>query len=305
MVQVLDRTKAVETFLWSRLNPVLFLVLWSSGFTFVKMGLNYAQPMTFLVLRYVVVLAVFLPLFFILRPPVPKNAVDWGHLTAVGFLIHTLYFGLVYVAIHLGVSAGGMGLIASLQPILVAVLAPRLAGERVNAQQWLGLGLGLVGTALVIVSHLAVEVTSLLGILSAFGALAGLTLGTLYEKRFGVSYHPVTSNLVQYAVGFLLALCLAWRFEDAHVVWTGELFLSIGYLAIGNSLIATTLLFAMIRRGEALRVSTMFFLVSPTAALTAWALLGETLPRLAWAGMILASTGVAIVVLSSSRAPVS
>jgi len=303
MVHVLDRKKG-EDFLWSRLNPVLFIVLWSSGFTFVKMGLAYAQPMTFLALRYVVVLAVFLPLFFVFRPPLPKNAVEWGHLATVGLLVHALYFGLVYVAIYLGVSAGGMGLIASLQPILVAVLAPRLAGERVSARQWLGLGLGLGGTVLVIVSRLDVEATSLLGLLSAFGALAGLTAGTLYEKRFGVSSHAVTSNLVQYGVGFLLALCLAWWFEDAHVAWTGELFLSVGYLAIGNSLISTTLLLAMVRRGEALRVSTMFFMVPPTAALTAWALLGEILPRPAWAGMVLASVGVAIVV-RSSRAPIS
>ncbi len=301
MVEVVGR-KMVETFLWSRFNPVLFIVLWSSGFTFVKMGLAYAQPMTFLALRYVVVLAVLLPLFVVFRPPLPKNAIGWGHLTMVGLLIHALYFGLVYVAIHLGVSAGGMGLIASLQPILVAVLVPRLAGARVSARQWLGLGLGLGGTVLVIVSRLAVEATSLVGLLSAFGALAGLTVGTLYEKRFGVSFHAVTSNLVQYGVVLLLALCLAWGFEDMHVAWTGELFLSVGYLAIGNSLISTTLLLAMVRRGEALRVSTMFFLVPPTAALTAWALLGETLSRPAWVGMVLASAGVAIVVRSSSRA---
>ncbi len=302
---MLAKERPVETLLWSHLSPILFIVLWSSGFTFVKIGLAHAPPMIFLALRYVVVLAVFIPLFFILRPPLPKSWVDWRHLVVVGLLVHTLYFGLVYVAIYLGVSAGGMGLIASLQPILVAVLAPRVAGGQVNARQWLGLGLGLGGTTLVIVSRLAVEATTALGVLSAFGALAGLTAGTLYEKRFGISYHPVTSNLVQYAVGLLVALCVAWRFEDMQVAWTGELFLSVGYLAIGNSLIATTLLLAMIRRGEALRVSTLFFLVPPTAALTAWVLLGEVLPPLAFAGMALASVGVAVVVRSSSRAPAS
>lgn len=303
MAKALDSKNG--SFLWQRLVPVLFIFLWSSGFTFVKMGLAYAQPMTFLALRYGVVLAVFGVLFLLLRPPLPKTRGDWGQLMMVGLLIHTLYFGLVYVAIYFGVSAGGMGLIASLQPILVAVLVPRLAGERVSAPRWLGLGLGLLGTALVIVSRLAVEATSALGILGAFGALAGITAGTLYEKRFGASHHPVTANLVQYSVGLFLALCFAWGFEDMAVAWTGELFLSVGYLAIGNSLISTTLLLAMIRRGEALRVSALFFLVPPTAALTAWALLGETLPPLAWAGMALASVGVALVVRGPSRAPVS
>lgn len=279
---------------WLRLAPAMFLLLWSGGFSFAKLGLAHAPPLTFLALRYALVLVVLLPLFVVLRPPLPRRASDWLHLAVVGFLLQGLYFSLSYLAFEQGESAGEVALIVSLQPILVALLAPWLAGERVSTRRWLGLGLGLLGAALVIIARSAVEAGSLLGVLSATGALATMTFSTLYEKRFGVGQHPVTSNLIQYAVGLAVTLPLAWSLESMQVDWSPGLFIALGYLVVGNSLIAITLLLAMIRRGEVARVSALFFLVPPMAALIAWLLIGEDLPLLAWPGMLLAALGVAI-----------
>ena len=272
----------------------MFILLWSGGFTALKAGLAYAEPITYLALRYGMVLAVLLPLFLVIRPPLPRNPVEWLHQGVIGILVQTLYFGLVYVAMKLGVSAGLQALIVSLQPILVGILAPRLVHERVGLAQWVGLGLGILGAVLVITARSSVDAASWSGILCAFGALLGMTAGTLYEKRFGVAQHPVTSNLVQYAVGFAAVLPLAWVLEDMRVLWTFPMIAALMYLAIGNSLVAVTLLLAMIRRGEASRVSALFFLVPPTAATIAWLLIGESMPPIAWAGMALAAAGVAI-----------
>jgi drug/metabolite transporter (DMT)-like permease len=280
---------------WLRFAPLIFLLLWSAGFTFVKMGLVHAEPMTFLALRYALVLAVMLPLGLVLRSPLPRNAVEWGHLVVVGFLIQALYFGLLYVAMKLKVSASSVALIVSLQPILVATLAPKLVGEKVSVQRWIGLGLGLLGACLVILARSTIEAMSTVGVLCAIGALIGMTAGTIYEKRFGVSQHPVTSNLVQYTVGLIAVLPIAWMTENMHVEWTSDFFLALSYLVIGNSIISVTLLLSMIRWGEASRVSALFFLVPPTAALVAWVLVGELMPNLAWGGMVLAAIGVAIV----------
>jgi drug/metabolite transporter (DMT)-like permease len=240
------------------------------------------------------VLAVLLPLFLVIRPPLPRNPLEWLHQGVIGILVQTLYFGLVYVAMKLGVSAGLQALIVSLQPILVGILAPRMVHERVGLAQWVGLGLGILGAALVIMARSSVDAASGAGILCSFGALFGMTVGTLYEKRFGVAQHPVTSNLVQYAVGFAAVLPLAWVLEDMRVFWTGPMIAALIYLAIGNSLVAVTLLLAMIRRGEASRVSALFFLVPPTAAMIAWLLIGESMPPIAWSGMALAAAGVGI-----------
>ncbi|GAB3626009.1 DMT family transporter [Pandoraea terrae] len=279
---------------WLRLAPVVFLILWSVGFTIAKIGLAYADPLTFLALRYGLVLVVLAPLVVVLRPPMPKTAAAWGHLIIVGLLIQALYFSMTYLSLRLGVSAGSVALITSLQPILVALLVPHLVGERIGAVNWIGLALGLAGAALVIVARSSIEATSALGLTFAFIALASMTAGTLYEKRFGASHHPVTSNAVQYAVGFVATLPLAAILEPMRIEWTWQLVASLGYLVIANSIVAISLLLAMIRRGEASRVSALFFLVPPAAALAAWALLGEHMPPAAWGGMALAAIGVAL-----------
>ncbi len=280
---------------WFRIGaPVTFLLLWSGGFAFAALGLEHAGPMTFLAMRYAVVLAVLAPLVLALRPPLPDGAAAWGHLLVVGFVVQVAYFGLVYVGMEIGVAAGTMALVVSMQPVLVALLAPRLAGERVGALRWTGLGVGLLGAAVVIVARSSVEAPSTPGLLCAAGGLLAMTAGALYENRFGIGGHPVTSNVVQYAVGLAGTLPLALVFEDTSVEWTAGFAVSLGYLAIANSLISITLLLAMLRRGEASRVSAMFFLVPPMAALIAWALLGDAMPALAWGGMALAALGVAV-----------
>jgi len=193
-----------------------------------------------------------------------------------------------------GVSAGTAALIVSLQPILVALLAPWSTGERVGALRWTGLCLGLSGAAIVIVARSSVGSLSVLGLICTGGALLGMTLGTLYENRFGFEGHPATSNATQYSVGLAVTLPLALAFEDMRVDWTTGLVVSLGYLALANSLVAITLLLTMLRRGEASQVSALFFLVPPVAATIAWVLLGETMPSLAWLGVALAAVGVAV-----------
>jgi drug/metabolite transporter (DMT)-like permease len=274
--------------------PAIFLLFWSGGFAAGKVGLAYTGPLTFLAVRYALVLLVLLPLVLIMRPPLPRTAAAWGHLAMVGFLIQGLYFSLGYLALAMNISSGAVALIVSLQPILVALAAPRISGERVGRWAWIGLGLGLAGAALVILARSTVEALPVLGVLTAVGALGGMTIGTLYEKRFGISQHPVTANTIQYAAGLATTLPLALLLEDHTVEWSLPLGLSLLYLIVCNSLIALTLLLMMIRSGEVSRVSALFFLVPPMAAVIGWLVLGEQMPPLAWVGFALAAAGVAI-----------
>jgi drug/metabolite transporter (DMT)-like permease len=208
--------------------------------------------------------------------------------------VQGLYFSFSYLGFWLGVSAGTMAIIVSLQPILVGLLAPQFVAEHVGLARWAGLVLGLIGAAMVILARSEVEVTTAVGLLCAAGALVSMTAGTLYEKRFGLNHHPVTSNTIQYLVGFVLVLPLALSVERMAVNWTAEFAVALAYLVIGNSLVAVTLLLAMIRHGEAARVSALLFLVPPMAALIAWGLIGEAMPPAAWAGMAVAAAGVAL-----------
>ncbi|MGC3874779.1 DMT family transporter [Halomonas sp. GXIMD04776] len=285
----------LSTPVWLGVAPGLFLLLWSLGFPVAKIGTSYVDPILFLTLRYALVLIVLAPLILWLRPPLPKRRIDWLHLTVVGILIQTIYFGFCYTAFALGASAGTVALVVSLQPILVALFAPALVGEFIGLKRWIGFVLGLAGAVIVILGRSTIEATSLLGLASAVGALLGMTTATLYEKRFGVTQHPVTANAIQYTAGLLTTLPLTIVFGSLHITWAGEMLASLAYLVIGNSLIAITLLLAMIRHGEASRVSALFYLVPPCAALLAWLLIDEEMPPIAWVGMAVAAIGVALV----------
>lgn len=285
--------------LWLVAAPVIFLLLWSGGFSVAKLGISHAEPLSFLSLRYACILALLLPIALVMRPPLPAAPAEWGHLAAVGLLMQTGYFGLSYLAFKAGVSAGGVAIIVCLQPILVGLIAPRFAGERVGLMRWAGLALGLLGAATVIAARSAVELEHPLGVAAAVVALFCITAGTLWEKRFGKSHHPVTSNAVQYAAGLLGTLPFALAFETFTFEWNLPFAAALAYLVIGNSIIAMSLLLAMIRAGEVSRVSSLFYLVPPISALIAWPLLGEAMPQLGWAGFAAAAAGVAI----ASRKP--
>jgi drug/metabolite transporter (DMT)-like permease len=271
--------------------PVVFLLLWSAGFAIAKIGLEHAGPFTLLALRYTIAVLVLLPLLAVLRPALPSGRAAWD-IAVTGFLIQVGYFGLCYIAFRSGVSAGGVAIIVCLQPILVSLIAPRLVNERIGPLIWLGLILGLAGAVTVILARSGISREPPLGLFAALGGLFSITAATLYEKRFGVTTHPVPANLIQYTVGAAFAVPVALAAEGMQADWTPELFYTLAYLVIGNSLISITLLLAMIRAGEVARVSALFYLVPPLSALFAWPLLGETMPPLAWAGMALAAAGV-------------
>ncbi|MFN3845313.1 MAG: DMT family transporter [Paracoccaceae bacterium] len=286
---------ATDRPVWLIVAPAIFLILWSAGFAVAKLGLLFAEPITLLALRYSLVLLILLPFAIALRPPLPATWRGWVDVAVVGFLIQVGYFGLCYLAFKLGVSAAGVAIVVCLQPILVALIAPHLVGENVSRRAWGGLGLGLAGAVVVILSRASVQAESPLGVVLTIGALLGITAGTLYEKRFGVSQHPVTSNMIQYAVGAVCTVPIALLTESQGIIWTGEFIGVMAYLVIGNSLLAMSLLLAMIRVGEVSRVSALFYLVPAMSALFAWPLLGEAMPPIAWLGLALAGAGVALV----------
>jgi len=283
-----------------RAAPAIFLLLWSGGFTVAKIGIHDADPLTLLSLRYFCVLALLLPFFIYKRPDLPATAAQWGHLFFVGFLIQVVYFGTAWVAFSLGGSAGAVALITSLQPILVALIIPKLSQETVSHKRWGGLLLGLTGTVLVIIGNSGVQTVGIDIIGFSVAALLAITTATIWEKRNGCEYHPITSNTVQYATGFIFTLPLAFIFEPMSVNITVPFLLALAYLVIFNSILAISLLLMMIRRNEATRVSALFFLVPPLSAFIAWLVLNESMTTTAWFGMGIAATGVWLV--SSSPA---
>lgn len=278
--------------LWLVIAPGIFLVMWSTGYVAAKFGLDYIEPLTFLALRFSCVVVIMAVLFVILRPPLPRSLAEWGHLALVGFLFQAVYFGMCYMAFNAGLSVGTLALILAMQPIVVGIVAPRWSGETVGWRRWIGLALGLLGAVIVITARSEVAAPPVIGFVFALLALCGITIGSLWEKRFGTTHHPVTANLIGFGAGVLGVLPFVVAFESMEVSWSWPLVGALAYLIVASSLIGIGLLLAMIRAGDVSKVSALFFLVPPLAAGFAWLVLGEVMPPVAWLGMAIAGSGV-------------
>ncbi len=274
---------------------LLFVLLWSTGFIGAKLGLPYAEPLTFLSLRMGCVVALLLLVAIVARAPWPHSAGAWVHIAIAGLLVQCGYLGGVFSAIHHGMSAGVIALIVGLQPILTAFAAAPLFGERTTSRQWTGLVLGLIGVALVLSNSLGRGTINASSLVLACIALVSITVGTLYQKRFGAAMDFRTGALIQYAVTGVVLLPLAALTESMHVTWNGQFVFALAWLSIVLSVGAISLLYFLIKRGRATQVSSLFYLTPPVTAVLAFVFFGETLTPAAMAGMVIAVIGVALV----------
>jgi len=286
-----------------RFAPALFVLLWSSGFIAAKAGLADAEPLTYLSLRYWIVAVLMAGLALAMRAPWPGSRRELGHIMIAGVMLQAIYFGGSWLALGRGVGAGTAALIVCLQPVITAVLAGPLLGERVSPRQWLGLALGLTGVGLVVSHKLAAGLGSAEGVAWAFMGLLGITFGTLYQKKFCPTMDPRSGTAIQFLVAAVLLTPVGWLFEDGTINWTPAFIASLAYIVFVMSLFTMILLTMMIQRGEASRVTGWFFLVPPSAALLAWIILDEPFGPVALAGMAVAAIGVALV-MTSGRATV-
>ena len=274
--------------------PIVFVLLWSSGFVFAKLGLRYAEPLTYLSVRMIAVVALLAAIVALTRPKWPNGA-GFVHSALTGLMVHGLYLGGVFVSIENGLSAGLAALIVSLQPVLTSTVANRWLGERVVARQWLGLGLGLLGVYLVLHEKTATGGATPFAWLAATVALFGITGGTLYQKRYGGGMDWRPALLIQYVAAGLVFGAGAFAFETRVIDWTPQFLLAVAYLVLVLSFGAIWLFYFLIRRAAATRVVSLFYLTPPTTALMAWALFGERLAPLALLGMAVCVAGVALV----------
>ncbi|HEY9029167.1 MAG TPA: DMT family transporter [Burkholderiaceae bacterium] len=272
--------------------PLLFVVLWSTGFIGAKLGLPDCEPLTLLTLRYAAVLVLMGAVALATRAPWPASPAQWVHIGVSGLLIHGVYLGGVFTAIRLGLPAGVTALVVGLQPVLTALGAGLLLRERVRATQWAGLALGLAGVVLVVARKVEGGPAAAELLLPAVVALAGITVGTLYQKRFCASFDLRTGSVVQFLPSLAVTALAAWLTETMVVHWTPAFVFALGWLVLVLSLGAVSLLNVLIRSGSAVNVASLFYLTPPTTALIAWAMFGETLTGLALAGMGLAVLGV-------------
>ena len=278
-----------------RVYPLLFVFLWSTGFIGAKYGLPYAEPLSFLFVRYLAVIALMTAIALLTRAPWPKAPMQWVHIGVSGLLVHAVYLGGVFIAIKQGLPAGITALVVGMQPLLTALGAGWLLGERVVGRQWLGLALGFVGVALVVSGKFGD--TAALGpmLVPALCALLGITVGTLYQKRYCARFDLRTGSVIQFVPTALATLPVILLFDGFHVDWTGDFIFALAWLVLVLSIGAISLLNLLIRSGSAVNVASLFYLTPLSTALIAFLMFDEKLGWLAVLGMGLAVSGVYLV----------
>lgn len=296
----------MRTFFFSFFVPALFVWLWSTGFIGAKYGLPYAEPFTLLLIRMLLTLALLAGLAWLMKTRWPGLRAA-GHLAVTGLLVHGCYLGGVYYAIQGNMPSGIVSLVVGLQPLVTAAVAVLVLKETVFWRQWLGLALGLLGVTLVLLEKFGGAGNpgasfSLWSLLWALLALAGISLGTVYQKRFGTGADLVAGTLIQYGAAAVFFAVGALLLETREVEWAIQLQLSMAWLVLGVSIGAILLLMWLIRRGAASQVASLFYLVPPVTALEAFWLFDERLGVLAMTGGIVSITGVALVVSRQGRA---
>ena len=275
----------------TRFAPLLFVLLWSTGFIGAKYGLPHAEPLSFLLVRYLLVLSLMTLIALATRAPWPRDGRQWFHIGIAGLLVHAVYLGGVFVAISKGLPAGVTSLVVGIQPLLTAVGAGWLLNETVLKRQWAGLVLGFVGVAMVVLGKLG-SGFGLAALWPALAALAGITAGTLYQKRFCPHFDWRTGAIAQFlptavATGLVVGLS-----DNFRVDWVPDFVFALSWLVLVLSVGAISLLNWLIRHGSAVNLASLFYLVPPCTALIAWFLFDERLAGMALVGMALAVWGV-------------
>lgn len=280
---------------WARIAPGAFVIIWSTGFIGPRYAFPYAAPLTLLGVRMSLAAAVFAVLMIALRAPRIRQRRQYPQAALIGVLLHAVYLGGVFIAIYIGMPVSVTALIVCLQPLLVAVLAGPVLGERVRARQWAGFALGFAGAAMVLSPGLASGSIPAPAVVAVFVSLAGTTAATLLQKRWGDDIPPLAGTTVQYIAAAAVLIVVAALTEPLAIDWTPTFVAVLSYMVIVLSVGAILLMFWLIRRGTASGFASLYFLVPPVTLLEAWILFGETLPALALVGFATATIGVALV----------
>ncbi|HUW00022.1 MAG TPA: DMT family transporter [Gallionella sp.] len=278
-----------------RAMPMVFVLIWSTGFIVARYGMPLAPPLKFLALRYAFSILCFLPWIMLAGVSWPRTRAQWLHLSVTGVLIHGGYLGGVWAAVKAGMGSGLVALIVGLQPVLTAFWLSATGG-RVTRRQWAGLALGFAGLVLVVSRKLGAggEATSFNLSLAVF-ALLCITTGTLYQKRHVTRCDARSANAVQLLAALAVTLPMA-LFETEPVQWSGEFVAALAWSVLVLTLGGSSLLYILIQRGAATSVTSLLYLVPPTTAVMAWILFSEPITAVTIAGVTLTAAGVSLVV---------
>ena len=279
----------------SKLAPILFVLLWSTGFVGAKYGLPFADPFIFLAVRVLVAAVILFIIAAFMKSPIAIGADAISKSILIGFFLHTCYLGGVFFSISKGLPAGVAAVVTSLQPVLVSILAVKVLGEKLRSRQLAGLLLGLTGVILVLGPSFDSKIP-VAGVVAIAIALVGSTSATLLQKRIGSGIPLVAGTAYQYLGSGSVLLTIALATGGTSIQWSGKFVLAFVWLIAVLSVGAILLLLWLLNTGSAASVSSLFYLVPPATAIEAFLLFGEKVNTQGFLGIGVTALGVWLVI---------
>ena len=279
----------------SKVAPLFFVLLWSTGFVGAKYGLPYADPFIFLAIRVLIASLILFIIAAIMRSPIAIGSQAISNSVVIGFFLHACYLGGVFFSISKGLPAGVAAVVTSLQPVLVSVLAVRVLGEKLKAKQMAGLLLGLIGVVLVLGPSFDDQIPAI-GIIAIIVALIGSTTATLLQKKIGAGIPLVAGTAYQYLGSGAVLAVLAFSTGGTSIQWNGKFLIAFAWLILVLSVGAILLLLWLLNTESTASVSSLFYLVPPATAIEAFFLFGEKVNTQGFLGIGITAVGVWLVI---------
>lgn len=285
---------------WLGFVPVVFVLLWATGFIGSRLSAPYAEPLSFLSIRFAIVAVLLAVVALVMRASWPDRRTTVQCLIT-GALIHGGYLGFVFWSIWKGMPAGVSALIVGLQPLMTAILAGIMLSERITARHWTGLFIGLAGVGLVVWPKFTLDAAGITPLTLGANVLAmlSITFGSIYQKRFMTNVDMRTGNAWQFTGAAIVTGVGALTTESYLITWNGSVIFAMVWLVFVLSIGAISMLYIMIRHGEISRVTTLFYLVPGVTAVIAWLMFDERLLPVQIAGMIVCAGAVMLATRKS------
>jgi drug/metabolite transporter (DMT)-like permease len=275
---------------------VFYVVLWASAYVPSKIGATAVAPMWFLVARFLAAGVVMAAITVALRRPFPAQRSQWLVYAALGVLNNAAYLGLTYTALSRGLGAGIGSIVASTNPLILAVLAPRLLGEPLTWRKGLGLALGFGGVVGVMLARTGSTSARPTEVGLALVGVTSNVLSTILFKRARGSTDLLAINTIQLlGAGLVLILPAVVLEASPRVDISLPVVVSFVYLVAVLSVGASLLWFWLLSRGAASRVSAFYFLTPIFGLAFGALLLGEAIGPGDAVGLVAVALGILLV----------
>lgn len=271
--------------------PLIFIILYGSGFVFTKLGLENSSPMLFLALRFFIAFVILLFLSFILKSSWPKNKKEFLNIIVAGSLTVGVFSIGVYLSLYNNIQVSLSALIISLQPILVTLISAKVLKEKINLNVWKGLVIAFFGVFLILVFKLTSSSTTFIAIIWSFVGLFGLSIGNVYQKKYCSNMNLFTGGSIGTFSSFILVLPFLY-YEDIHITFNADFYIALFYMSIGVSIGALSLLYIMIKKSSISKVASIFYLVPVSTVIISYFILDSNIDISVIAGIILVLFGI-------------